>query len=111
MKSRMKSRLTRALLAGALAIGATTALSVAAPAPAEAGMSRLYTMHCWWPGKATFDLVNDESYNRYEWTAYSPSGWRLGTNVARSWYTPWEDVTVRVYSPNDSYFDVVRWCR
>jgi len=102
---KMKHRIGEALLAVALITSAT----IATTTPAEA-ITVSQVRHCVWPGKATFDLVNDSASYGYEWKAYSPTGWFLGSYWGRTWYTPWEDATVVVKS-NDTYYQTVSWCR
>jgi hypothetical protein len=102
-------KLSRKIGLAAAGIGMAAGLALATTIPAEAvTMSRVN--HCAWPGKATFDLVGDSASYGYSWTAYSPTGWKLGTHWGLSWATPWEDVSVWVYS-NDPSFDIVSWCR
>lgn len=91
------------------AIAATLGLGLTTSVPAQA-LSLSTVVRCNWPLKATIDLVGDSSSYGYSWRAYSPTGYYLGSYYGRTWYTPWEDVTVFV-STNDPSYDFVKWCR
>jgi hypothetical protein len=78
--------LTKALTAGALAIG----LTLAATTPAEA--VTLYR-YCNWPQHSAV-YVHWSLGRVGTVTAYSPGGTRLGSRTGRwiEWKSPWEDV-------------------
>ncbi len=90
------------------AIGLTTGIVIGGSVPAQA-VSVSSVNYCAWPLKSGYDLVGDSSSYGYSWTAYSPTGYKLGTHWGQNWYTPWEDTSVWV-SSNDPSFYIVTFC-